>query len=471
MWSRSKNYNVEVKNFVNSNKGEQDYIKLFYLFLSTFLDYRSKNKSTALYPGEVSEQGRINDSIEGFYRFIILAAAWLNGKRDSRLYLKRHGRVDVEKIIKEGILNAVNPKSKGYYGDIHDFDGKIIAASVISLSIWILRNTLWQKFNSLQKEMVVNWLLKVNYKKIVDNNWHLFIVLTNAVLKDLNVEIDEENYKYHYDRHKQFYIGDGFYSDGPEGYIDYYNAWEVHPYLIWIDQIDPKLDRKFIRKTTREFLNNFIFFFSYHGFPIYGRSICYRLSLPTPFILAEKYNLTSLEPGTAKATLDAIWGYFLKNGAIENGIVTQGYFKNNYNILDTYSGSGSCNWSLLSLACALSIPSGDSFWKSPVQKLPIEKQSYHMKLTSIGFEVIGNKEQSEIILINPYFNPNEKSKIKHYSNIKRIINKIIYVIKAKKCFTWIFIPTKIKRILMRPSNLYIKYRQEKYSSKHPFFQK
>ena len=471
MWSRSKDYNIEVKNFVNSDKNESDYIRLFYLFLSTFLDYRSKNKSTALYPGEVSEQGKINDSIEGFYRFIILAAAWLSGKRDKKLYLARHGRVDVEEIIKEGILNAVNPKSIGYYGEIDDFDGKIIAASIISLSIWHLRNTLWKKFTIVQKEMVINWLLKVNYKKIVDNNWHLFIVLTNAVLKDLNVEIDEKYYKYHYDRHKQFYIGDGFYSDGPGGYIDYYNAWEVHPYLIWIDQIDPKLDRKFIRKTAREFLNNFIYYFSYDGFPIYGRSICYRLSLPTPFILAEKYNLSSLEPGTAKATLDAIWGYFLKNGAIENGIVAQGYFKNDYNILDTYSGSGSCNWSLISLACALSIPSGDIFWESPIQKLPIEKKSYHVKLNSIGFEVIGNKEQSEIILINPYFDSINKAKIKHYSNIKRIANRIICILIGKESFAWVFIPTRIKRFLMRPNNLNSKYKQKKYSSKRPFFLK
>lgn len=457
-----------INNFVFSSKENKDYEQLIIYFLSSYLTYSVPERSLALYPGFRSHQGKLGDKIEGFYRILPVMAAWIYSGRSSVINLKGFGRVDIEQIIRDGIVNAVTPSSPGYYGEISDYDSRIIAASVIALSLWYLKDTLWINMSQFEKCIIVDWLNGVNKKKIVDNNWHLFIVMTNAVLKHLGVRYSEEDYQKHYLRHKSFYRGNGWYSDGPEMVLNYYNAWEVHPYLIWIDQVDPTLDRAFIRKTTKEFLESYIHFFSSSGFPIFGRSVCYRMALPTPLVLAEAFGWPPLRTGQARAALNAIWEYFLRNGAVKNGLITQGYWGEDLDFLDNYSGPASCNWSLMSIVAALTNPPDSPFWQEDPSPLPVEISSYKIYLEDIDMTVVGDKPSGDIsVFLKPDRKYSSTQRIR-YSLPAKLADKLIDYFNLKETVFWRYLPYKVKALTHRPDNAAMKYGLTKYSSMNPF---
>ncbi|WP_258318146.1 DUF2264 domain-containing protein, partial [Escherichia coli] len=74
-----------------------------------------------------------------------------------------------------------------------------------------------------EQERILCWLQGVNNCKTVDNNWHLFIVLTQQVVLALSGK--GENSEQRYARVKEFYVGEGWFRDGANGNFDYYNSW------------------------------------------------------------------------------------------------------------------------------------------------------------------------------------------------------------------------------------------------------
>ena len=37
----------------------------------------------------------------------------------------------------------------------------------------------------------------------------------------------------------EFYLGDGWFTDGPDGPVDYYNAWGFYYHIGWIHRMNP----------------------------------------------------------------------------------------------------------------------------------------------------------------------------------------------------------------------------------------
>jgi len=457
--------------FLESNGDSQAYEDLFYLFLDRFLRHLHPQTATTSFPGYPSTNGCYQDGIEGFTRFLPLISAWLSSGRQSTIDTANGSTLDLEDLVRRALRRALDPTSKGYYGRISNYDHRVIAAALISLSLWLLRESLWDRMGAREQEMVSDWLNQVNTVKVNDNNWHLFVVMVNAVLKHFGCPYSPEQYVWHYNRHKSFYLGDGWYRDGPEGIVDYYNAWEVHPFLIWIDQMDAELDSAFIRRTTRQFLKSFIFFFTPEGFPIFGRSICYRLALPTAFILAEALGWSSMNAGTARSALNAIWYHFVKYGAIRKGSITQGYYGECLDFLDNYSGPGSCNWSLLSLVAALAQSSESGFWTRPPVPLPIENQSYEVFLPAAGMVVRGDSRTQKVKVRLQTNEPSPYTQdllsVSRFSLFQKMIVRLLsnlglfdYVLSPK-------MPYRFRRFLTRPNNWEVKYKLHEYHSDRP----
>jgi len=101
-----------------------------------------------------------------------------------------------------------------------------------------------------------------------------------------------------------------------------------------------------------------------------GRSICYRTAVPVPLIAATLLDSGQLPVGRAVRGLDVVWRYFVANGSLRDGALTQGYFKADPRLLDPYSGTGSCQWGLRSLVLAFMHPAGDRFWSASEEPLP-----------------------------------------------------------------------------------------------------
>ena len=383
----------------NSFTTKERYEILFKYFAYGNIKYQSVNGAFVYYPGEISSRGRTVNGIEGFARFFPLAASWLFAN-NSEIVTINNESYNLTKILKKGVINGTNPENIEYWGDVPDKDQRIVEAADIALALWICKDTIWDKFTNTEKDRIVKWLnLSVN-KKIVDNNWNLFPITIVKVLEALgypnkaNIDYINQLYTKYKSKH---YLGEGWFDDPPKG-IDYYNAWSIHYSLFWLDQIDPEFDRDFIRKSHSDFIKFYKHLFSENGFPIMGRSVCYRLAAPAPIVSSALIAPSEISVGTAIRTLDLTWRHFIQNNALQNGKVTQGYYKDDLRLLDGYSGAGSCLWSLRSLIVAFYVNKTLPLFEAEESLLPVEKSDFEITNKTIGWTIFGNKSNQKISL-------------------------------------------------------------------------
>lgn len=393
-----KVYDNNIKNTFKDNSSE-NYKHLFKYFARGAFEYKSQNEALIYYPGEISNRGRQTNALEGFARFFPLAASWLYSGNSNTLYFNKQP-FNLISYLKHGLLSGTQKSNPEYWGDIKDKDQRIVEAADIALALWISKDYIWNELTHAEKKQISDWLHQAVRKKIVDNNWNLFPIIITKSLESLGFK-NEKNLGYITNLYKNYkskhYLGSGWFDDPPKG-IDYYNAWSIHYTLFWLDQIDPNFDHKFIKQSLSEFLSFYKYLFSENGFPIMGRSVCYRMAAPAPIISGALLLPEEISPGLALNVLDKTWCYFIKNDALNYGTVSQGYFKNDLRLLDSYSGTGSCLWSLRSLIVAFYTSKHIPLWEAQKDKLPIEIDNYNVKNTTIGWTIKGEKSKEKITL-------------------------------------------------------------------------
>jgi len=373
------------------------YDNLFLYFLEGFESHRTPTGSMATFPGLPSRHGAITDGMEGFTRMAPMWGAWVSSSRPAVVTLSEGETVDLKDIFAKGVLSGTNPRSPGYWGTIPYFDNqRIVEASDIALSLWLFRDTVWRQFTPAEKNQVSSWLYQVNGKHTPDNNWHLFITFINVVLDKLGCPADLTLAMQNYQKVKQFYRGDGWFSDGPGNVFDYYNAWGIHYQLYWLQQVAPEWDPDFVTSARRQFVASYQYLVSVTGVPILGRSVCYRMAAVAPLVFGASETNEDVTPGIGRRALDVTWTYFIRNGALRNGNITQGYCGPDARILDNYSGPASCLWGLRSLIVAFYKAPDSPFWRGPAGKLPIETQDIAISIPANGWRVIGTRTSGEV---------------------------------------------------------------------------
>lgn len=437
--------------FLNDSMSEQDrYSYLFSYFVSGFLYYRARDLAHAYYPGARSNHGANIDAMEGFSRILPMISAWISAKRPPAIRTLDGDRISLAEVSRAGLLAGTNPKSKGFWGHVHHGDQRIVEAADLALSIWLLRDQVWPQLSLSERKAVAVWLSEVNEKMLPDNNWHLFPVLVNAILHSLGYPSAQGLARAHYNRLKSFYRGNGWFSDGPGRVFDYYNAWGIHYALFWLSVVDPQWDSDFIDKSLSDFLQNYKFLFSTHGFPITGRSICYRMGAPAPLVAGAARGLEGVTPGMARRALDCVWRYFIAKGAVRQGRPTQGYWEDDLRLLDNYSGPASSLWSLRSLIVAFYCPPESEFWTAPLEKLPVEEGDYDIFIPEIGWRVRGDHCSRDVQI----------SKVDNANNAPREMQRYGFLGRLAEYATC---------RPFRPGNNYLRYDLWRYSSLRPFW--
>lgn len=375
------------------------YNELFKYFAYGNIKYQSREGAHVFYPGEISTRGRKINGLEGFARFFPLAASWLYSNHTENITLNNK-TYNLIHILKKGLIAGTDPANPEYWGNVGDKDQRIVESADIALAIWICRDQLWVTLDMNEKLSVVKWLEQSVNKEIVDNNWNLFPITIVKVLEALGFSNEKDlGYVNHlYKTYKiNHYLGEGWFDDPPKG-IDYYNAWSIQYSLFWLDQIDPNFDSEFIRDSHSQFVNFYKHLFSENGFPIMGRSVCYRLAAPAPIVSAALINPLDISTGSALRTLDLTWMHFIQNNVLKDGKLTQGYYEDDVRLLDSYSGAGSCLWSLRSLIIAFYIDEKIPFWTAEQKPIPIDKFDFEVTNNSIGWTVVGDKSKEKITI-------------------------------------------------------------------------
>ncbi|MGO2509880.1 MAG: DUF2264 domain-containing protein [Vibrio hibernica] len=362
-----------------------------------FMHYSVWEYSHAYYPGRPGQQTVKTDAMEGVSRVLPTLASWLHSNPNKKLLGFDKNIIDVADIIKKAFLSGTNPSHKGYWGTLQNYDQRICEASDLALTLWLSRDHVWAILAKNEQQQIINWFKQVNDCQTVDNNWHLFLLTVQVVIKSLTGVDDVDIQRYR--RIKEFYVGGGWFRDGAKGNFDYYNAWGFHYALYWLDQIDSDFDRDFIRQSLTDFTTIYRYLLTPSGFPFFGRSACYRLAASAPLLAAVDQNSPAIQVEEVKRAFDTALSYFISNGAMKFGAPTQGLFHDDERLVDNYSGPASSFWSLRALNIALFCGERCGLWGADDALLPIEIGDFDVDIPAINAKVIGIFQTQEVIFI------------------------------------------------------------------------
>ena len=383
-----------------------------------FYRYASPGRSGIIYPGQWRSMWSDSaERMEGFARSFFLAAPYLL-HNPGGVFTFESDSFDLGEFYRRGIVSGTDRSSDEYWGGIKSFSQTIVEAASLALNLYLARTSVWDAFSPDEQRQVASYLLAVGRCKTYRNNWMLFRAIIHAVLKRFEMPYDESAMRRLIKRSAALYVGDGWYSDGRERCFDYYNAWVMHPYLLFWCDINPDTEPGFFglcRERTRIFTDHYRHFFAPDGsFPAYGRSLIYRSAVVSVFPVAEYYSCSALQPGEARRICSGNVKYFWDKGAVDKqGFLTLGFHRPLPELSEYYSGTQSPLWANKAWWTFL-LPPSHRFWTDQEVPLPVETGSFTRSLVGPGLIVSGEANSQQVIVAAPNANTYIEKK---YSNL------------------------------------------------------
>lgn len=367
------------------------------------IDNGSPGKARQIIPGPRSHHGRLADELEGFTRSFIMAAPWL-ATASSPVVRSADGPRDVAGFYAEGILNGTNPKHPEYWGDIVDYAQHLVEMASLAWGLFASRSTIWDGFSAADKKQVAGYLYQCTAVAYHQNNWLLFNVVTNAVLKRLGMPFRQDQIDANIDACEHMYIGSGWYRDGSINRIDYYNAWGFHYYyLIWAildGESKPDIAARH-RERIRELAAQLPYFVSGDGSaPVFGRSMIYRFAYLGPVVLAAFMGELDDSMGLMRSVCNRTMQFFADQPIVtDQGFLGLGFVGPNESMLEHYSCGGSPYWASKAFNAFL-MPPDHPFWTATEKPLPISRGDYVYPIEDAGIVLVGSHGDGQVQIVN-----------------------------------------------------------------------
>jgi len=259
----------------------------------------------------------------------------------------------------------------------------LVDAAFLAQALLRAPNELWKKLEPrVQKNLVaaLKWSRPI---RPYENNWKLFASTIEVFLHTVGEKRDDARLFESLRKHRNWYVGDGMYGDGPEFHWDYYNAFVIQPMLLEnLDVVgDEAADWKTFREKVRERLTRFAaieerLIAPDGSYPIIGRSITYRCGALHGLALAARRKMLPKEvsPAQARVALTRVIRRTLEAPETfdANGWLRIGVAGHQPDLGEPYISTGSlylCSFALVPLG----LPASDPFWSDPPAKTTWEK--------------------------------------------------------------------------------------------------
>jgi hypothetical protein len=274
----------------------------------------------------------------------------------------------------KGLVNAVNPSSPDYL-NFRTERQPIVDAAYLAQAFLRAPKALWEPLDTLTKRRFINEFKSLRTRSGAYNNWLLFAGITEAFLLKINGGYDPARIDFAFHKMKEWYVGDGWYSDGPKFSFDYYNSYVIHPMLV--DMLKVMVEKKIVandeyelavKRMVRysEFLERLI---SPEGtYPAFGRSITYRTAAFQALVqtaLMEKLP-SYIEPAQVRCALTKVMhNMYDGNQNFDNsGWLVLGFNGHQPMVADQYTSTGSLYMATLGFL-TLGLPVNNRFWRDP----------------------------------------------------------------------------------------------------------
>lgn len=316
--------------------------------------------------------------METFGRLMAGIAPWLALPDDGSDEAKQ--RKQLRDWALASYRNAVDPSSPDYlcWGVS---DQNLVDAAYIAESFLRSYDTLWQPLDSLTKRRYFQEFQRLRRIDPPYTNWLLFASTIESFLAKAGGGCDNFRVNMACRKVEEWYVGDGWYADGPVFAFDYYSSYVFH--AMYLETLQAMIDAKvntridynkyFDRALKRAQKYAIILerFISPEGtFPVIGRSTPYRLAAMQPLALLAWYQKMpkELSNGQVRAALTQVMHRMFdhQNNYNQKGFLTIGFCGSQPETADWYTNNGSLYMTSLSFM-PLGLPANHPFWTDAPQ--------------------------------------------------------------------------------------------------------
>lgn len=274
--------------------------------------------------------------------------------------------------------NSVDPESPDYL--VWGASGQnLVDAAYIAESFIRAYDALWVPLDQVTKDRYIKEFKMLRKYEPPYTNWFLFSsTIESFIAKAAGLkEYDDFRVMMTIRKVEEWYVGDGWYADGPVFAFDYYSSYVFH--AMYLETLQNMIDAKqngtrleynkyYARALKRAQKFSIILerFISPEGtFPVIGRSTPYRMAALQPLALMAWYQKlpSDLSNGQVRAALTQVMHrmYDHQQNYNEGGFLTIGFCGHQPETADWYTNNGSLYMTSLSLM-PLGLPADHDFW-------------------------------------------------------------------------------------------------------------
>jgi hypothetical protein len=338
------------------------------------LDALSRRRLKAEMPVETHPSSKDRAQVthlEALGRLLCGLAPWLELGEDVTPEGQARGKLAT--LARAAIDAGTDPASPDFM-NFTKLRQPLVDAAFLAQAMLRAPQELWRKLDARVQKNVVAALESSRPIPPGENNWKLFATTVEVFLGRAGAQRDEARLFEGIDKHRQWYVGDGMYGDGPDFHWDYYNSFVIQPMLVEaldvVGEDTPEL--KIFRDKSRARLTRWAEIqerlISPAGtYPVVGRSIAYRCGAFQGLALAALRHAlpAGVTPAQARVALTSVIRRTLEAPGTwdAKGWLQIGLGGHQPGLGETYISTGSlylCSAAFLPLG----LPAGDPFWSS-----------------------------------------------------------------------------------------------------------
>ncbi len=259
----------------------------------------------------------------------------------------------------------------------------LVDAAYLAESFLRAPEATWKQLDKETQQRYIQRFKELRVIRPAYNNWLLFRAMTEAFLMSIGEEADQYALTVAVNKINEWYLSDGWYSDGPEMALDYYNSYVIHPMYIEVLETckacgfwTPVTPQLAVRRMQRfnVFLERLI---SPEGtYPAFGRSVVYRMgAFQTMAMAAWKYGLPEgISNGQVRSALTAVMKnmFAVEGNFNSSGFLQLGFAGHQPGLANYYTNNGSLYMTSL-VFMPLGLPADHPFWTDPAEPWTSQK--------------------------------------------------------------------------------------------------
>lgn len=334
--------------------------------------------------------------LETFARLMAGISPWLALPDDGTPEGKQ--RKQLHEWAIQAYKNAVDPNSPDKITWLTNTSQPLCDASYLVESFMRAPEATWGQLDEVTKKRYIEGLKSLRTIRPAYNNWLLFRAMVEVFFMSIGEDVDEYALSVGLQKMSEWYLSDGWYSDGPEYAMDYYNSYVMHPMMVEVVEMCKKhkfstpISLDLAVKRMNRFNTILERFISPEGaYPAVGRSVIYRMgAFQTLAMSAWKYGLPKdLTNGSVRSALTCVMKrMFAVDGNFDDkGYLRLGFAGHQPNLANYYSDNGSLYMTSL-VFMPLGLPADHPFWTAPAEPWTSQKawsgqefpEDYHTSL-------------------------------------------------------------------------------------------